>query len=595
MSTQENNHTEIGLDQPYIETGGKAATNARPVNHASLRVLGLKVNALGGCFVFAFLQLIALWVLTFVYHIPVNSVQLGGSAFGGNSGGSLKQKVVSFDLNGNLRAGAGTTAYLDAATPPSTTMEYIQVARMGVSQPSYTTSILSYYVRSASQTIVTTVTTNTADKTISVATTDPANVLSNQVRGIATLSDSVSVLLEQSSSGGVFVTPAKTTATSVSLEPAQRTAVATGSYSNLIGAISSTQFAVTYFDAYNSSGPWYQHVVAGSVGTDGTITMLPTKLTFGDANSYDTVTFASQSVTVGKPQGLSAFPGTFVQPWWTDKPVATNAGLCLVTAQVNATAVTKLTEACNPKYRPAYFVDSTAFSPTTFVLAFYDANNNHAFTLVLVEVSLTKVFFRSAYVLSANGNFNYGSFYSWYPTPSVTLVSPTRVAVAFLNGNSQGRAYVQTFTLTDAGTFKPLTALLRVGDASLTGPGDVTHPTSGSVTLGIVPVSAESIVVAVGGSLGSVTPKRLSLVEFYGPVAGIGAGSSGVVVNGAAKVGAAVTAGATYYTTTRGDVVSVTQTDPSADSFAVGSTLVVSADSRIGVAVDDASIYVPGH
>ncbi|KAH9116652.1 hypothetical protein AeMF1_009440 [Aphanomyces euteiches] len=585
--------TVVGLDQPYVDVNG----NGAPVKGggggggasaaAGSSAVSLKATIALGLVIFALLQLIALWVLTFVYHIPVDAVQLSTSSFGG----STDQRALSFAPGtSTLRVGAGTTAYLDAATLPSDTMHYVQLAPTTSAAPS-NVAVFSYYLPDKSQTAVTVVRVK-SDKSVSIDAVDAANTVTNQIRGLATLSDSTTVALEQTSLGNVFVTPISTVGQTVSVQTSKRVAVATGSVSNVIGATSSSQFVVAYFEQYAPSTNYYQRLVGGSVGSDGTITLSSTPLQFGTANYYGN---SSQSTTFGKPTTVSSVANAFLLPWWSSTTTS-NPGLCIFQGAVGSNGdVTKTSETCSTKYLPANFVDSTVISATSILLAFHDSNNNNEFTLVIVEASASKVFFKSSFIVSgAGGSYNFGSFYSWYPRPVVSLVSSTRVAVALFNPSSQGRPYTQVFALTDAGSVKPVTPLLPLADSSFTlaGPAN-SAAASGAVMLAIVPVSSEAFLVSYAGKLSTMaSPKRLSLVEFYGPVAGIGKGSKGLIVNGVASVGGGLTSGMSYYTTTKGDVVSVTSTDPTADYFVSGTSTVVSADSRLGVAVDDKSIYV---
>ncbi len=68
-SPPENNDVNgITLDQPYTDaSGGKGD---RKGAEAPARGLLTKVNVLTGLIVFVFLQLIALWILTFVFNPP---------------------------------------------------------------------------------------------------------------------------------------------------------------------------------------------------------------------------------------------------------------------------------------------------------------------------------------------------------------------------------------------------------------------------------------------------------------------------------------------------------------------------------------------
>ncbi|ETV79055.1 hypothetical protein H257_07821 [Aphanomyces astaci] len=529
-------------------------------------------------------------IVLYVLHFNDSSssgVKITADAF--TSNGDIASKVVSFTSTGAVRAGAGTTAYLDAAPLPADELAFMSLARSGVDNSN--TAILSYFLRNKTTSVLTTVTVG-KDNSAKIADVAKDNSFAGvQIRGIATLSNTKAVILQSTSMGVVHVLPVNIAADkSVAAVAAQKVQLANGSVSNTLGRISATQFAATTFETYVVNGSWWQNIHVGTVSpADGSISV-SAPLRFGVANEYS----GSDSCTNSKPQAVPAIPGAFVVTWFNSNPV-NRSGLCVVLAVANATGVFQLGEVCNKNYQPAYFLDSTSLSDNLVALTFYDKANNNALTIATVAItSAQKIVFRGDYVIQAvAGAFDFGSFYGWSPKPSVHSISADRLAVLFLNPNNLGRPTTQVFKVTDSFSLEPVTPLMRLSNGDFSLVGASAAPMSGAVTLDIVPVSNSSFIAVYSGTLDKVQHKRVTVVEFLGAPVGVGSGANGVVFGGAAKIdNADFTVGKTYFTTTKGDILAATASDVGAEYYFLSNTTVVSKDSRVGVAVSKNTIYV---
>ncbi|KAF0720784.1 Aste57867_63 [Aphanomyces stellatus] len=526
-------------------------------------------------------------IVLYVLHFADNStnVKVTSDSFA-SAPSDISNKVVSFNDDGSIRAGAGTTAYLDAAPLPSDDLGYFYVARSGLTTSN--TALVSYYLSNKTTSVLTTLTVG-KDNTASLAAAAPANVVPKvQFQGLATLNDKQAVVLE-SAAGNISAVLATIGADkSVSYVTANRAAVATGSFSNTIGRISATQFAITSFEPYvDENTTYYQTINVGTVSGDGAITMAA-PLRFGFANG------AGDANVNSKPQQVPAIPGGFLVTYFNTKAINAS-GLCVLLASVNASGVTQQDQVCNKLYQPVYFLDTTTLADNLIALAFYDKNNNNALTIATVGVSSAgKLVFRGDYVMqSAAGAFDFGSFYSWYPKPNVQSLGSNRLAVLFLNPANAGRPTTQVFKVSESFALTPVTPLMRLSNGDFTLTGTTPKAISGVVTLDLLPISNTTYVATYSGKLNQVAHKRVSVVEFLGKPIGVGSSSKSIVMSGAAKVdNADFTAGKEYFATTKGDILVATSTDAGADYYFVGNTTVVSKDSRVGVAVTKNTIYV---
>ncbi|KDO17669.1 hypothetical protein SPRG_16924 [Saprolegnia parasitica CBS 223.65] len=547
-----------------------------------------KVMFFGILAIFLLINVIVLYALHFTSAgVPASAsnVKVSSDAF---KVGSIDKKVVSFGDDGSIVVGAGTTGYLDAVAMPNDAINYITLAPIGANASS--TAILAYYLKNKTTTVITTLTIND-DKTTTVSTkqSTAANV---QVRGIATLSNSQAVFLQSTAMGKTSLVPGSIASGAVTYHDTKAVEIASGSVSNTLAALSPTTFAATTYQPYSENSTYFQEIQAGSISADGVITMAK-PLAIGTGNS------ALQSVTNSGPEPIAALPNSFIVTWFASSkdPNATTAksGLCVLFANINGTEVSKIKETCNTQYQPEYFVDSTTISDSVVALSFYDANNNNALTLVMVEINAftKKIFFRGAYVLAGvGGAFDFGSYFGFYPTPFIQALSPTKLSVLFLNPTNRGRPTTQIFQITDALTLTPISPLLRLSNGDFTLAGALPKATSGVVALAALPLGGNSYLAAYSGDLASINHKRISIVEYKGKPIGVGSGSDNLVMSGVVDVGSNYVAGKAYYATTKGDILAATSTDADADYFFVGNTTIVSKDARVGVAVSSSKLYL---
>ncbi|OQS07504.1 hypothetical protein THRCLA_00481 [Thraustotheca clavata] len=560
-----------------------ALPSETPFVESSANLAGIprKLVIYGVLIIFLLINVIVLYSLHFTAAgVPVSASNVKVSNVGSSKSGSIDNKVVSFADDGSIVVGAGTTAFLDAVAMPTDDVSYIMLAP--TSANASTTAIFSYFLKNKTSSIITTLTVND-DKTTTV--NSKVNTLAGvQVRGIATLTDKQVVFLQSTSMGIVSLVPGSISNGAVTLLTDKAVNIATNSVSNTLAALSATTFVGTTYDPYSSNSTYYQNIQAGTINSEGAITMY-TSMPIGTGNN------ALQSVTSSAPEPVAAIPNGFVISWFTssfDPNSTSTSGLCVTLGNINGTAVGKIKETCNKKYQPQYFVDSTTLSNNVVAFSFYDSNNNNALTIVTVEINtFTKsIYFRGSYVLSSvAGPFDFGSFYSFYPTPYVQALSSSRLSIFFLNPNNEGRPTTQIFQVTDSFELIPSSPLMRLSNGDFTLAGTLEKQTSGAVSLTILPVSKSSFLAAYSGSLADVNHKRVSLVEFKGKPIGIGSGSDGLVMSGVVKVGSNYVAGKEYYATTQGDILAATQTDNGAEYFFVGNTTIVSKDARVGVAL----------
>ncbi|KAF0696854.1 Aste57867_12410 [Aphanomyces stellatus] len=584
---------------PYIrntldEIANRDSTKRRLCGHTFLLVLTL-------------LNCVALYILVVRQAAAAFNTQLDAAVFSTAATASIHGKAVSLvAADGSLRAGAGTSVYLDAVSMASMdsmmsdAMTYFYLAPSG--RPGASSVLATYYMPESMTSVLTTV----MIKSPNLALCDDASVTNMvpnvQFQGIVTLNDKQAILLE---AGGTNLTAVLVTINAdmtvvYGTNKSRRAYVATGSIANTIGRISATQFATTYYDPYvNATTPYYQNIRVGTVASDGSITM-SRPLRIGMANT------ATDPSTMSTPVALPAVPNGFLVTYYNANSLNAS-GLCVVLVTSNATAgASILNQLCNTKYQPAYFVDSTPVADNTVVFAFHDKNNNYALTLATLQVTSSgQLVFRGDYVLSAvAGSFDFGTFYSWYPKPIVrALNGGTNLALLFLNPANAGRPTTQVLQATSSFAWSPVSPLLPLSDTGFTLVGATAEAMTGTVTLDLVPLSTTSYMTVYSGEMdhdmGSgmdssmpghmdameeMNPLRISVVEFLDKPIGVGTSNGkSVVLNGRTKLSDAnLRAGSTYFTTTMGDIVAA---QSMGDYYMVGNSTLVTADARIGIAI----------
>ncbi|KAF0696857.1 Aste57867_12413 [Aphanomyces stellatus] len=534
--------------------------------------------------VFLLLNIIALYLLVFLTTSSTTKL----SSFSSNSPTSINSKAVSFAADGSVRAGAGTSAYLDVAPMPSDSIGYFYVAPSGLADSN--TVLATYYLTNQTTSVLTTVSVALDSNAASLKPPSQANTVAKaQFQGVVTLNDNQAIVLQSVSGNISAVAVAINSDKSVTLLPNKVASIVNASFSNSIGRVSATQFATTSYDPYvSATTPFYQNIRVGTVASDGSIS-LSSPLRFGLPNT------ATDSITISRPTALPAVPNGFLVTYYNANNLNAS-GLCVVLVTSNATAgASILNQLCNTKYQPAYFVDSTPLADNTVVFAFHDKNNNYALTLATLQVTSSgQLAFRGDYVLRAvAGPFDFGTFYSWYPKPIVrALNGGTNLALLFLNPANAGRPTTQVLQATSSFAWSPVTPLLPLSDTGFTLVGATAKAMTATVTLDLVPLSTTSFLAVYAGQLNQVNQKRVSVVEFLGKPVGI-ATSNGkdIILSGKAKVSDAnLNVGKVYLTTTKGDIVAGEAT--SGDFYTVGSSTFVSADSRVGLAVSSDSIFL---
>ncbi|OWZ16088.1 hypothetical protein PHMEG_00010171 [Phytophthora megakarya] len=588
---------------------------------ASQVKMGMGTKA-GGCctksvifsslaFIFVILNLAALWALHFADR-PTNKAGLRSATrfstgLAATDGNTLQEgDVVSYNSENVLRAGAGTTAYLNKLTLDETVtnIPYVYFAPMGTSSASFT-NIMSY-TKTSGTTIKSYISTIsfTADNNSLVAGTvdETNNVVTDKVRGLATLSDTQMVALVVSSSYKVSVIPATINGAdnTVTLSQSMTKDVATGSATNFVATLSSSNFVVAFYEAYSST-PYYQDVKVGTVDSSGVIT-LSSATAFGPANN---VNFNTQFGAPVALKGLSATEKGFVIPYYTTLGYSTTktdadlSGLCVTSATYGSTVSAFSTAVCDTTYRPGHYPEAVALSDNAMAIIFYDTANNNALTIAIVTVSSDKSLrFRSSYVVPGA----YGSFADYDPyafvTPHISVLSGNRVAVSFHNPMLDGKLSVRvlSFSLSTL-SFAELTPTLPVAPSTfswaLSDPTDSTL--SGALTSAMLPMGADGVVAAYVGKRNNVVNQNFAVVQSFGKPIGIvqsiSSKEASITTQGKAEA-SGLTAGMVYYATTSGEVVAPGNSTDSEFFYTEDGSMMVTMDSRVGVATDDDTLFV---
>eukprot|EP00644_Phytophthora_capsici_P007247 jgi/Phyca11/566774/estExt2_Genewise1.C_PHYCAscaffold_220429 len=479
----------------------------------------------------------------------------------------------------------------------------------------YATNVMSYVRSDAAKTtknILTTVSYNPITKTL---TTGQAVEVDNMIRGLATLSDTRMVILtyyqapDYSTKTNVIPVALDSAAGTVTPNKAKSVVVTTTSATNFITPLTSTSFVVAYYDTYSSSG-YDQLVKVGTVATDGTITLTSTAAFGAPTTKYLTTQF-------GKPLALKALANTagagFVIPYYnqlnkytTNNP-KTNAdlsGLC-VTFAVFSTSIGTINSfsdgVCDTKYRPSHFPEPIALSDNVLAIAFYDAANSNALTLVTVKYDATDkaLAFKNSYVFpEVFGNFDYGQGYEFYTTPRLRVMSGNRLAVSFLNPALDGRLSVRIFEYSSVG-LKEMTAVLPVAlpGFNLSISDSKTH-TANAVTHDLIVVGSDTVVASYVGARDNFVHQRFIVIENLSPPVGViqSYSSDKISIATQGRVGVdGLRTGEVHYATTTGAIVAQGNSSISSSSeyiYAAGNSVLVTADSRVGIAVDDDSLFV---
>lgn len=381
----------------------------------------------------------------------------------------------------------------------------------------------------------------------------------------------------------------------------------TTSGSNTIDAFSSSAFVVAYYDSYLSS-PYTQYVEVGVVSSTGTITYTGTPVSFGPDNVIADSMYTTFGAARRMPYSTTDFLIPYFQTTINSAQLDSRSGLCVTKSSFTASTKTIAAfsdDVCQTKYMPKYFVESVMISDTVLALAFYDSSNNDALTVATVAYSTVdgSLSFRSNYVFpEVAGSFEWGSgAYGFYPQPTMRVLSGNRLAVTFFNPSDSGKVSTKVlrFSLSTL-SFRDVTPVLPVSALDYT--LAVTNSNYDfALVADMVPVGADGFIAGYLGNRNLKQHSFFSVVEAFGAPVGIlrdynGKSKATVAVNGKAKV-SGLTTGVRYYATTSGRVVAAgTSSDTASNSteylYASGDTMLVTADSVVGIAVDDDRLFV---
>lgn len=533
------------------------------------------------------------------------STTLSSEQSSGSSSSASKGQAVSLDASGKLTVGAGTTAYLAAATLPSEDqyMAYIKFAPLGTSESTYATNLVSYQLSSSSdiESVLTTFSVDSSEKTVTLAAAESANTISGAtIKGLTTLSDSKAIALSSITnadgySSSVYVTPVTIADEKVTLEQDQTTFAINNSATNFMTRLSDSAFAVAYYEPISADG-YYQRVVVGSVADDNTVS-LSDSVQFGNVNGALYTTF-------GTPKAITSDSEKFTIPWFVDDSTATkdnqtiagSVGLCLFTANFSSNTITEADSTCDTAVEPAYYIDSARLEDNVIALIFFNRADNFALTILIAEYSsITGVpTFRSSYVLEeATGAYDFGWPYGFYPTPTIRTLPDNRLAVGFLNPSNSGKPSVKVLKYGSDFAISEVSPVLPVSNEDFS-VSSADPNAYGSIVLDTLPVSSGFVVSYAGLWAGSQN-QRIALVESLGRPIGVVSDASSselkVAMSGAVDV-SDVTSGTSYYASTSGTLYAPTAT--TADDFilAQDNTIVISKDALVGVAVSGSSLIV---
>ncbi|DBA03860.1 TPA: hypothetical protein N0F65_004550 [Lagenidium giganteum] len=549
------------------------------------------------------------------------TVSFGSSQSGNFQAGSavsLTQDSTSANGAMVLRNGAGTTAYLNRLTiSKGDAFDYVNLAPMGVSKTAYTRNLISYRRTfttngtTKTESVVTSldVDINTKAVTLTEPSSSDGNVVAGlNIRGLATLSDSLAIALVASSAFPYpsYAMPVQLKDSQPRLQQALVANITEQSISNFLGPLGPSTFVVAYYEPWSPSSAYYQRVKVGTVDSNGAITWSANQ-TFGQGNDGNFMT------NFGKPQPVPAVPGTFVIPLftttWNSTMASKISGLCVTLSTFNATTndvAPFSTPTCQSKFQPAFLIDSVMISDNVLAIAFYDKANNNAVTVATVSVSTTSktLQFRSSYVCQeVGGAFEFGDkSYGFSPKPSIqALRLRHRVVVSFFNPSQGGKLAVKLLEIApDTLAIRDVTPLLPVATPAFSMLLGAAGGVDGAVTNDVVVVGDDSVVAAYMGKRGTTVHQHFGLVEAYGsPIGLLGAGASAstsshdVVLSGKITVnGAGFQTGQVYYATTAGTLMAANTSSASTLVYGADGNTVVTQDSKVGIALDASTLLL---
>lgn len=529
-----------------------------------------------------------------------------GSTVAATSSGSVsvsKGHAVSFATDGKLVKGAGTTAYLAAATLPKS-IQHVHFAKIGSTKSAYNTNLMSYQQGAAPsiESVVTTVSKTADKKELTIAASDDKNVIKGStIKGLATLSDKAAVAVTTTSSADgmsttVDVYPIAIADNKVTL--GEKTFAVNNSATNFVARVSATSFAIAYYEPYSASEPYYQRVKVGSIA-DGKVAFSES-LQFGKPNGL-------KSTTIGHPQPVFNTSDRFTVPWFVDSFSATknnrtiegSVGLCLTTVSFSAETknVSSLGDVCNTDIQPAYFIDSTQLSETVLALIFFDRANNFALTVASVEFSAITgaPTFRSSYVITeASGAYDFGSAFGFYPQPTVQALGNGRIGVSFFNPSNSGKPSIKVLKYASDLSMNEASPVMPISNKDFS-VATANPKAFGSIVLDMLPLET-GFMVGFAGLWAGTQHQRVALVESFGKPVGVVSKTDGsdisVATSGTVDVASSLTSGSTYYASTDGTLYAPSTTTTDEYVLVNDNNVVISKDARVGVAVSSKKLFV---
>ncbi|KAF1336696.1 hypothetical protein FI667_g153, partial [Globisporangium splendens] len=568
--------------QVKFEDGGKRAGRSplSCLEHWLMKLL-LVLFVLG--------NITALYVLHFVNR-PSPTTRFTFTNFAATGDSSPKKgDPVSLSSTATLCNSASTTAYLNKLTlTDGDAYDYINFAPMGTSQSSYATNIMSCRrtVGTAQENVLTTITVDTVKQVTTGAISTDNIVTGLNIRGLATLSDSLMVVLAADGSNSPYpsyIIPATITGSSVQMMQANKVALTTGSLSNSISPLTSSAFVAAYFDPCDSTS-YMQRVKVGVVDSTSHTITYSADVSFGPANTPPTSVYTN----FGKPATVaSSTDPIIIIPYF-----ATTGGLCVTKATytIASNIVSAFsTGVCQAKLTPAFLIDSIMLSDSVMAIALYDKSNNNVLTVMTAVISGFdgSLSFRSTFALTdVGGSFEWDNYYGYSPKPSLAKLRGNRMAVSFLNPTLAGRMSVKILKYSlETLAFKDATPVLPFAAKDFTLViADATHSKQ-AITLDIIATSNDSVIAGYMGNRDNVAHQRFSVVEHFGePFA----------ISGNAKMSSSkLVAGQVYYATTTGALLQSNGTNVGGEyTYSADGTCLMTADSKIGFTVDSDELFV---
>lgn len=613
--------TEVDPSQVKIDKGGSGAVDSDSRSKTACSSAGgssLKHCIIQALFVlFVIGNVTALYVLHFVNR-PSPTTRFTFETFAATNGTSPDEgNAVSLSSSSTLRNGAGTTAYLSTMQlSDGDFYEYINFAPLGTTKTAYATNLMSYTrtIGTTIEGVLTTFTVGTTEstKTVTASTVLSGNIITGEyIRGLATLSDTLAVVLSMEPFASVGfptrVTPVEISGTTATMVMAKREKGMEYSPTNFIAALPGmSAFVIAYCEKYNANG-WGQRVKVGVVDpATKAITFSADTPKFAIDNSASVMTEFGKPLAVGKE-------GMFVIPYFqsTSSTTLTSplSGLCIASSTYSSSAKTIAafsTDVCQTKYMPNYLVGSIMLTDLVMAIAFYDGANNNALTVATVSVSSydMSLSFRTSYVFSeVGGSFEFGTgSFGFSPMPSFAKLSGNRIAVSFLNPSQNGKPSVKVLHFSaETLAFKDVTPLMPVAksDFNLIKVAG-TNAVDNAVTQEVIAVSSDGVVTAYIGKRGTAVHQRFSVVEDFGAPVGIlrkynGKAKASVAISGKVEVSSKLTIGEVYYATTTGAVerANTTTGDVTGEYvYSADGSRLMTTNSKIGIAVDDDKLFV---